>query len=106
MAEKFSGEHFECLGENTEILAFQFQLKKNVIMIVVKQSHTKQSLLIVDIDIDSCQVNYQILLITCLKLIIKIARYTWKEKILNQHANLLDLKIKDWIKDAKNEIEH
>ena len=75
---------FECLGENTEkyssfsvpikiqknIVVFQFQLKKN--MIIIKQLHTKQSLLIL---VDSCQVNYQILLITCLKLIIKIAKH-------------------------------
>ena len=39
LAEKFRGEEFECLGEN--ILAIQFQLKKNMIMIVVKQSYTK-----------------------------------------------------------------
>ena len=39
LAEKFRGEEFECLGEN--ILAIQFPLKKNMIMIVVKQSYTK-----------------------------------------------------------------
>ena len=39
LAEEFKGQ-FECLGENTEnILRFQYQLKKN--MILVKQSHTK-----------------------------------------------------------------
>ena len=104
LAEDFRGEEFGCLGENTKnILAFQFQLKKNMIMILVKQSHAKQSLLIV---VDLCQVNYQILLITCLKLIIKIARHAWKEKILNQNVNLLDLKIIDEITDANNAIEN
>ena len=34
--------------------------------------------------VDSCQVNYQILLITCLKLIIKIAKHAWKKKIKSE----------------------
>ena len=38
---------------------------------MIKQLHTKKSLLIL---VDSCQVDYQILLIICLKLIIKIAK--------------------------------
>ena len=39
LAEEFKGE-LECLGEDTEnILAFQCQLKMNMIMI--KQLHTK-----------------------------------------------------------------
>ena len=42
LAEEFRDEDFECLGENTKkYISFKFQLKKNVIMIVVKQSHTK-----------------------------------------------------------------
>ena len=44
LAEDFKGE-FECLGQNTEkyitFSPFQFQLKKNMIMIMVKQSHSK-----------------------------------------------------------------
>ena len=61
-------------------------------MMMVKQLHTKQSLLILA---DSCKVNYQILLITCLKLIIKIAKNAWKEKKLDQNVNLLGLRIID-----------
>ena len=38
---------------------------------MIKQLHTKKSLLIL---VDSCQVDYQILLIICLKLIIKIEK--------------------------------
>ena len=42
LAEEFRDEDFECLGENAEkYISFKFQLKKNVIMIVMKQSHTK-----------------------------------------------------------------
>ena len=42
LAEEFRDEDFECLGENTKkYISFKFQLKKNVIMIVVKQSQTK-----------------------------------------------------------------
>ena len=37
LAEEFKGQ-FECLGENTEKLLFQHQLRKNMIM--VKQVHT------------------------------------------------------------------
>ena len=57
------------------ILPFQYQLKKKMIM--VKQLHTKQNILILA---DSCKENYQALLITCLKVIIKIAKNAWKEK--------------------------
>ena len=39
LAKEFKGQ-FECIGENTEnILPFQYQLKKNIMMI--KQPHTK-----------------------------------------------------------------
>ena len=71
LAEVFKGE-FEWLGENTEkYITFSVPIKKNVIM--VKQSHTKLSLLILA---ESCKINYQALLITCLKLIItKIAKH-------------------------------
>ena len=61
-------------------------------MIMIKQLHTKKSLLIV---VYSCQVDYQILQITCLKLIIKIAKYAEREKMLNQNVNLLGLKVID-----------
>ena len=71
LAEEFKGE-FECLRENTEkYISFSVIL------------------------VDSCEVNYQTLLITCLKLIMKIAKHAWREKISNQNVNLLDLKIID-----------
>ena len=44
---------------------------------------------------DLCKVNYQTLLITYQKLIIKIAKKAWKEKKLELNANLLDLCIID-----------
>ena len=56
--------------------------------------------------VDSCKVNYKSLLMICLKLKIKIAKLACKEKMLNQNLNLLDLKMIDWIKDAKNAREH
>ena len=71
LAEEFKGE-FECLRENTEkYISFSVIL------------------------VDSCEVNYQTLLITCLKLIMKIAKHAWREKISNQNVNLLGLKIID-----------
>ena len=71
LAEEFKGE-FECLGENIEKY-FSFSV----------------------ILVDSCEVNNQTLLITCLKLIIKISKHAWREKMLNQNVSLLDLKIID-----------
>ena len=62
-------------------------------MIIVKKSHTNYSLLI---DIDSCKVKYQTLLITYLKLIIKNAQNA------KENVNLLDLKMIDYIRDEKN----
>ena len=53
-------------------------------------AHSKSLLMLAD----SCQVNYQTLLITCLKLIIKIAKHAWKKKS-NQNVILLGLKIID-----------
>ena len=73
------------------ILAFQFQLKK-------RDNDGRKTITYKIMFIDSCRFissNYQILLITCLKLIIKIAKHAWKEKILNQNVNLLGLKIID-----------
>ena len=72
-------------------------------MIMVKQSHTKLSLLIAA---DLWKVNYQTLLITNLKLTIRIAKNEWREKISNQNVMLLGLKIIDWITDAKNARKH
>ena len=63
LGEEFKGE-FECLGENTEkYISFSVPIKKE---------HDKDKTITYR---DSCQVNYQILLITCLKLIIKIAKH-------------------------------
>ena len=71
LAEEFKGE-FECLRENTEkYISFSVIL------------------------VDSCEVNYQTLLITCLKLIMKIAKHARREKISNQNVSLLGLKIID-----------
>ena len=75
LAEEFKGQ-FECLGENTEkYITFSVTIKKennNGKTIIYK------SLLIL---VDSCKVNFRTLLITCLKLIIKIVKNAWKEKI-------------------------
>ena len=68
-----------------------------------KQSHTKYSLLIA---IHLWQANYQILLITCHESLMKNAQNAWEEKKLGRNRNLLDLKIIDWIIDAKNPINH
>ena len=63
LAEEFKGE-FECLGENTEkYISFSVPIKKE---------HDKDKTITYR---DSCLVNYQILLITCLKLIIKIEKH-------------------------------
>ena len=73
------------------ILPFQYQLKKN--MTIIKQLDAKLSLLIL---VDSNQVN-QTLFITYLKLIIKIAKNAWREKISNQNVSLLELKTIDYV---------
>ena len=71
LPEEFKGE-FECLGEITEkCISFSVPIKKEH-----NNGETityKIKLLIV---VDSYQVNYQILLITCLKLMIRIPRHT------------------------------
>ena len=42
LAEEFRGEEFRCLPENTEeYISCSVPIKKNMIMIVVKQSHKK-----------------------------------------------------------------
>ena len=48
------------------------------------------------IDIDSCKVKYQTLLITYLKLTIKNAQNA------RENVNLLDLKMTNYIRDEKN----
>ena len=58
-------------------------------MMTVKQLHTKQNLLIL---VDSRKVNYQTLPITCLKLIIKIAKNAWKGKKIRSECGLIGLK--------------
>ena len=64
-----------------------------------KQSHTDWILLIA---IDLSQANYQTLLITYQKSAIKNANHAWKRKKLGWNVNLLNLKMADWIANAKN----
>ena len=42
--------------------------------------------------VDSCKVNYLTLLITCLKLLIKIAKNAWKEKKIRSECEFVGLK--------------
>ena len=55
-------------------------------IIIIKQSHTKYSLLTL---LDLCKKNYQTLLITYL------ARHAWREKRSDENVSLLDLKMID-----------
>ena len=72
LAEEFKGQ-FECLRENTEkYVSFSVPIKKEHDNDNDKTITYKLSLLIL---VDLCEVNYLILLITCLKLIIKVAKY-------------------------------
>ena len=50
---------------------------------------------------DLCKVSYQTLLITYLELTIKNAWNAWIKKLI-QNVNLSDLKMIDYIKNAKN----
>ena len=70
MAEEFKGE-FECLGENMEkYISFSVPIKKE------HNNGETVTYKIKFIDTcSSCLVNYQALLITCLKLIIRIAKH-------------------------------
>ena len=47
--------------------------------------------------VDLCQANYQTL---------SIAKNAWQEKKSGQNVNLLDIKIIDWMTDAKNVINY
>ena len=90
LAEEFKGE-FECLGKNTEkYITFSVPIKKEH-----DNGKTITYQLKFTIVVDSCEANYQTLLITCLKLIIKIVKHAWREKISNENVILLDLKIID-----------
>ena len=93
------------LGENTEkYISFSVSIKKkhdNDKTVTYK--YTKYSLFI---HVDSCQVNYQVFLITCLKLTIRIAKHAWREKRSSQNMILLGLKIIDWITDVNNAMEY
>ena len=67
MAKEFRGEDFECFCEKTETyISFSVPIKNENDNDSGETSLTKQSLLI---NVDSCKATYQILLITCLKLI-------------------------------------
>ena len=94
-----SNSQFECLGENTEkYITFSVPIKK--------ENENGKTITYKLKFIDTCRFihsyNYQSLLIICLKLtIIKIAKHVWREKRSNQNVILLNLKIIDWITDAK-----
>ena len=97
LAEEFKSQ-FKCTGEMMKnILLFQYQLKKKMIM--VKQSHINYNLLIT---LDLCQPHYEVLLITYLKFIKKNAKHARKEKIFNQNVILLSLKIINYVTNVKN----
>ena len=97
LAEEFKSQ-FKCIGEMMKnILLFQYQLKKKMIM--VKQSHINYNLLIT---LDLCQPHYEVLLITYLKFIKKNAKHARKEKIFNQNVILLSLKIINYVTNVKN----
>ena len=106
MTEEFKGE-FECIEKNMEkYITFSIPIKKKVIkkiVIIVKQLRTNQSLLII---LDLCQLHYQIMLITYLKLTKKNAKHAWIEKILNQSAISLAKKIIIYILNVKNVKEY
>ena len=88
----FEGK-FECVGENAaNILLFQYKLKKNLIM--VKQLHINQSLLIA---LDLCKPHYQNLLIIYLKFITKNVDI----KTVNLSVSLKVLEIKNIFISAK-----
>ena len=89
-------------GENTE--------KYVTFSIPIKKEHGNGKTITYKIKfIDSfrfMQSKLSNLLITYLKLTIRIAKHAWREKISNQNVILLSLKIIDWIKDVKNAREH
>ena len=97
MTDEFKGQ-FECLGENTE--------KYITISVPIKKEHDIDKRTTYKIKfIGSCifmQSKLSDLLITYLKLIIRIAKHAWGEIIWNQNVILLGLKIIDWITDVKN----
>ena len=101
LAEEFKGQ-FECLGENTE--------KYITFSIPIKKEHDNGKTITYKIKfIDSCRfmpTKLSDLVDNYLKLIIRIVKHAWREKISNQNASLLVLKITDWITDVKNAMEH
>ena len=101
LAEEFKGE-FESLGENTKkYISFSVQIKKE---------HDNDKTITYKLKfVDTCRFMPSKLsdLVDNLSEINKKDCKTCKrEKILNQNVNLLDLKIIDWITDAKNAMEH
>ena len=90
LAEDFKGQ-FECLGENTEkYITFPVPIKEDD-----NSKIMAYKLKFIDA-IDLCKVNYQTLLIIYLKLTKKNIRN------VKENVNLLDLKMIDYIIDAKN----
>ena len=55
---------------------------------------------------DLCQLHYQILSVAYQEVMIKNARNVWQEKKLGWIVNLLDLKLVNWIINAKNAKNH
>ena len=85
-AEEFKSK-FDCIGKNMEkYITFSVPFKKNVT--IVKQLHTSLSIVL-----DLCQIRYQILLITYLKLTKKNGNHALMEKLINKNVILLDMKI-------------
>ena len=89
LAEEFKGE-FECLGENTEKhISFSVPIKKEYDNDNDKTITCKLKFIVLE---DFCEVKYQTLLITCLKLIIKIGKHAWTEKNIKSECDLIGFK--------------
>ena len=101
LAEEFKGE-FECLGENTEkYVGFSVPIKK--------ENDNDKTITYKIKFIDTCRFmssKLSDLVDNLIILIIKIAKNTWKEKILDKNVNLLDLEIIDSITNVKNAMKH
>ena len=90
LSEELKGQ-FECLGENTE--------KYINFSVPIKEEHNNGKTITYKINfIDSCRFmpsKLSDLVDNYLKLIIRIVKHAWREKIPNQNASLLVLKIID-----------
>ena len=90
LAEELKGQ-FECLGENTE--------KYINFSVPIKEEHNNGKTITYKIKfIDSCRfmsTKLSDLVDNSLKLIIRIVKHAWREKMSNQNVSLLVLKITD-----------